>query len=243
MFVAPRRSNSGFGRSPIQIGFAAVNHLHGQPDGECRSLAFAGTGDFDASAVKFDELLDDRQAKAQPAMPARGARIGLAEAVEHVGQKLGLDSLARIGNSEFEMRVDALHRDLHLAALGRELDRVREQVPNDLLQPAAVAEYWSRVGIQHRFDANVLGVGGRTHRVDGGADDLRQVDGGDIQPHLARNDAAHIEQVFDELRLGFGVSLDDCQTFMFLAVVFRAKHELGVTQDRVERRSQFVRNG
>ena len=66
---------------------------------------------------------------------------------------------------------------------------------------------------------------------------------GHIQPHLAGNDAAHIEQVFDELRLGFGVSLDDRQAFVLLAVVFRAEHELGVAQDRVERRSQFVRNG
>ena len=45
----------------------------------------------------------------------------------------------------------------------------------------------------------------------------------DVQPHLARGDPAHVEQVLDELRLHAGVSLDDLQPLVDLGLAHGAR--------------------
>jgi hypothetical protein len=41
--------------------------------------------------------------------------------------------LAGVADDDLDVRVDALKAELHTPALGRELDRVGKQVPDDLL--------------------------------------------------------------------------------------------------------------
>jgi hypothetical protein len=91
------------------------------------------------------------------------------------------------------------------------------------LQAAAVAEHRPGVWIEHRFHANLLGLRRRPHSVDGRLYDLRHIEACSVQANLARDDATHIEQVFDDLSLGFGISLYDCETLLFLVLVFRAE--------------------
>ena len=93
---------------------------------------------------------------------------------------------------------------------GRELDRVGEQVPEDLLQAVRVAGRRARRAGRARVCSRIaLGVGGGPHGVDRRPDDGRQVDPLHVQPHLAGDDAAHVQQVLDDLRLRAGVALDD----------------------------------
>ena len=61
-----------------------------QRDDERRSAAFARAGGTDGAAVQLDEVLDDRQAEAQPAVQAGRRGVGLAEALEDVRQELRL---------------------------------------------------------------------------------------------------------------------------------------------------------
>jgi hypothetical protein len=68
-----------------------------------------------------------------------GALVSLAEAVENVGQELAADADARVLHSDFHLRLDDLGLDHYLPALGRELDGVGEQVPDDLLEAVGVA--------------------------------------------------------------------------------------------------------
>ena len=96
------------------------------------------------------------------------------------------------------------------AAARRELDRVGEQVPEDLLQPARVAGDRCRaVRVEHRSQADALGARRPGATVSTrGVDDAGEVQRLHVQPHLAGDDPAHVEQVLDDLRLRAGVALD-----------------------------------
>ena len=91
------------------------------------------------AAVQLGQLLRDREPEAEAAMLARERRVGLPEPLEDERQELRRDaapvSLTVISTCEF----DARETQLHPAAARRELDRVRQQVPDDLLQPIRIA--------------------------------------------------------------------------------------------------------
>ena len=86
------------------------------------------------AAVKIYDVLDDRQTQAHPALCTVGA-AGLPEAIENIFECALVDPLAVIGDDNFEVRIDSLEAHLHLAALGRELDRVGQEIPHRLLKP------------------------------------------------------------------------------------------------------------
>ena len=73
-------------------------------------------------------------------MAACRRAIGLAKAVEDVGQKFGRDALAAIGNFERDALADALRCDAHLALRGREFDGVGKQIPGDLVQAQLIED-------------------------------------------------------------------------------------------------------
>ena len=64
----------------------------------------------------------------------------------------------------------------------------------------------------------------------------------DVEAHLAGGDAAHVEQVFDELRLHARVALDRLEPLLQIRSSLRAApQDLRPAEDRVERRPQLVR--
>ncbi len=85
------------------------------------------------AAVKIYDVLDDRETQAHPALCTVGA-AGLPEAIENIFKCALVDPLAVVGDDNFQMRIDSLEAHLHLAALGRELDRVGQEIPHRLLQ-------------------------------------------------------------------------------------------------------------
>src|SRR5688572_23927778 len=74
-------------------------------------------------------------------MRSRGARLFLTESVEDIRQKFPVDTDASIGHDDvyliFRLAPCEPHRD---ASPLRELDRVRHQVPDNLLKTARIAE-------------------------------------------------------------------------------------------------------
>ena len=118
----------------------------GQRDGERRSLAFAGALGADAAAVHLDELLDDGQPQAEPGVPPRGRSVGLAEAVEDVGQEFGLDADAGVDDADLDMRVDPLQQDLDLPPLGVNLTALASRFQTTCCRRAAIAGDRSRRG-------------------------------------------------------------------------------------------------
>src|SRR4051794_35954684 len=105
-----------------------------QRNRERRALADAFTAGVDGSAMQLDQMPDDRQAKPQPAMLARGAGVGLPEALEKLRKMFRGNALPRVADGDLHGGRNALQQHLHASAFGREFDRVGEQVPDDLLK-------------------------------------------------------------------------------------------------------------
>src|SRR4030095_334958 len=77
-----------------------------------------------------------------------------------------------------------------------------------------------------------------------GLDDRGGRDLADIQPQRARGDAAHVEEVLDELRLDTRVALDDLEPALEVdGAHARHAQDLRPPENRVERRPQLVRQG
>ena len=133
-------------------------------------------------------------------------------------------------------------RDSGLAIGWRELDGVRQEVPDDLLQPARVGGQRADAEIEVAGQPDAFAVGRGTHRLDRRVDDRRRIHGADLEEQLSGIDAARVEQVLDELRLHARVALDRLQTPHDVRFVLAAdaKH-LAPAEDRVERRAQLVR--
>ena len=127
------------------------------------------------------------------------------------------------------------------AARRRELDRVREQVPHDLLQPARVAGHRDQRPLQHGDQPEPLllrrGLG-RLHRH---LQHGREVDGPGLEADLAAHDPRDVQQVVEELGQGLGAALDDPQGpgHGGLVHVLLAE-ELRPDEDGPQRRAQLV---
>jgi len=50
--------------------------------------------------VEFDEVADDGEAEPEAAVRAGGGGVGLAEAVEDVGEEGGVDAFAGVGDAD-----------------------------------------------------------------------------------------------------------------------------------------------
>src|SRR5437879_3507846 len=74
------------GRGAGSAGVAREAH------GEDGAAAFAGAVGADLAAVEFDDVPHDRQPDPQSAVRSRAGAVGLAEAVEDVGEELGVDA-------------------------------------------------------------------------------------------------------------------------------------------------------
>ena len=94
---------------------------------------------------------------------------------------------------------------LDAATAGRELDRVREQVPDHLLQPIGVTEDPPRRRVDEAGKRDRLRLRCGRERVGCRLDDRSQLEGTAVELQLARHDAGDVEQVVDEARLGPGV--------------------------------------
>ena len=171
---------------------------------------------------------------------ARG--IGLAKAIEHERQHVGCDALAGVGDDDLDTGVDTLDAHLHPAAGRRELHRVQHEIPHDLLQPIRIATDGARARADHALDPDFLGLRRGPRRVERLLDDALEVDRADVETHLARDHARHVEQVVDELHLRVGLADDDVQRAGHaLAADLAALQHPRPAIDGVERGAELVR--
>src|SRR5438128_3708762 len=107
---------------------------HRERDDEDRAPVLARALRAHGAAVKLDDVLHQREAEPEAAVRARARAVALAERLEDVRNELRRDPDARVGDDDLDARLGARETHAHAAARRRELDRVREQVPDDLLQ-------------------------------------------------------------------------------------------------------------
>ena len=105
------------------------------------------------------------------------AAVGLAEPVEDVGQEIRADAHAVVAHPDLGVAVaGALQADLDAAAGRGELDGVREQVPDHLLQAVGIAGDRPASGVEAQLEADLLAVGAGRMVSTAASIDLCQVD-------------------------------------------------------------------
>src|SRR5207302_8504798 len=127
-----------------------------------------------------------------PAARARGGPCALSEALEDEREEAGTNAPARVAPDDHGPPVRQLDPDFDAAALGRELDGVREQVPDHLLQAAGVAPHPACCAAEGRLEPDALRLRRRTDGHDRGGDRLPQVDRLSLQAKLAGSDARDV---------------------------------------------------
>src|SRR5204862_7059938 len=94
-----------------------------------------------AAAWRHDELLDYREPEAEPSFAAPRRRVAPLKTIEDVWQEHRVDALARVTNDD--ARDVCVAPDAHddVPAGGGELERVRHQVSDDLLQTLGITQH------------------------------------------------------------------------------------------------------
>ena len=154
---------------------------------------------MDRAAVHLDDVTHDRQAQAEASGLARHAALGLAEPIEHKRQEVVADPDAGVADHDFDVRIDPLEPELDATALRRELHRIGQQVPDDLLQPIGIAGHGPDPGIDDGLETHALRIGGRLGGRDRVVEDHRQLHGLHVQTDLAGDDPRHVQDILDNL--------------------------------------------
>ena len=191
---------------------------------EGRSLIEARARSLDGTAVQLDEVLGDRQAEAQPPRRSRRRRIGLTEAIEHVGQEFRCDALARVVHGNLHR--SRLPRCLHLDAAARsgELDGVVQDVPEDLLHAPPVGLDARQRAVDPGPQLYALGARRRLHRLYRRRERRLEIERTQLEPHGSGRQLVHLEEILDQLRLDLRVALDDRHRLLRIADAALREH-------------------
>src|SRR5216683_6784097 len=92
----------------------------------------------DAPSMELDEVLGDREP--EPAVAAGRQLLLLGEAVEDVWQAVEADPLPGVDHLDPGTGAGGLEANLDSAAVGCELDRVREKDGEDLVKPLGIGD-------------------------------------------------------------------------------------------------------
>src|SRR5262245_12322858 len=124
-------------RGPGSVGPSSLDRPHGQRELERASLADLALAP-DAAAVHLDEAFRKGEPEAGP-LALLGASFRLLKLLEDAIQILGGDARAAVGDRNPHLAVHPRRADVDLAALRSELHGVREQIEDDLPDPALVS--------------------------------------------------------------------------------------------------------
>ena len=110
------------------------------------------------SVMQLDEVARQRQAESGAATPRAASLLGLVELVEDALQLVGGDADALVCDVDaHSVGVGHRHVDGHRPAARRELDGVRQQIEEDLLQAPFVEPYARHGGERLSWTSSYLG--------------------------------------------------------------------------------------
>src|SRR5215471_16213544 len=107
-------------------------------DSEIGAPPRARTRSGDAAAMHLDQMTHDGQAETEATILARRCTVRLPESVEDMRQKFRVDSYAGIADGNLNPVSDPLQLRIDVTSRVRELDCVRQEVPDDLLYTVSV---------------------------------------------------------------------------------------------------------
>ncbi len=156
-------------------------------------------------------MTDNRQPQAETAVRSGAGGIGLSEAIKDIGKKIGGDPHPGVGDPDVNVEVGSLHLNGNAPLFRRELDGIRQKIPDDLLKPIGIGQDGDRRIGESERDRNPLGVGRRLNGLDRRLNDRGDLDLPDVEMKLPGDNPGNVEQILDQLRLSRGVSRDRLQ--------------------------------
>jgi hypothetical protein len=198
----------------------------------------------DLAAVPRHDLLAEIEADAEPSARAPGV-VALLHELEDPLARLGSDAAPAIGHRDAHERRAAAGRgrDLDRSAVRRELDRVVDQIRQDLADPHLVGEH-GRQRVDARGDRDALGLGGGAPDLDHVLDHRAELERARRNAQLAVLDARDLDQVADHAAHLLRVAQTDAEIFALLGgdrAREPVEHDREQLVQRRERRAQLVR--
>ena len=213
----------------------------------------------DLAAEQAGDLAADREPEPGPAEAAADRALGLLERLEDQAQLVRRDADPGVDHRERDDVLGARQRVAAVVHVGRrsadaeldgaavrELERVREQVLQHLLEALLVGRELLR-GVRRQVDREVESLLAR-HRREGALDvlaDRAQLRAAGVHVHLPRLDLGEVEDVVDQREQVRAGVVDRGRRVDLLGrevpALVRRQH-LGQDQQRVQRRAQLVRH-
>src|ERR1700755_1311366 len=132
---------------------------------------------------------DDSQTESEPAVHPGRFPVCLPETVEDVRQKVCRNALPVVLHGDLQLRSLSGGTHANATAFGRELDGVRQQVPEDLPQTMRVTHDQLAPRLKIGLNLYPFCFRGRHHSLDGRLDDFVQVNRATLNKELACDDA------------------------------------------------------
>src|SRR3954468_9275527 len=212
----------------------------GYLEGRSLPLAFARRGH--RAPVRLDDVPDDRETETEAAVVPRRSAVFLGEPVEDVGQESGIDSGAGVAHLDDGVPAGAADGERHAPSHGSELEGIRQEVPQDLLESRSISRNQTDRPIDVGVDDDRLPLRLRKDGLDRRVSAPADVDGLHLHLELPGHDAGAIEKIVDELRLRLDGSLDRFgAAFDPVLVQLPAAHHLSVHEHGPEGGTQLVR--
>ena len=133
-------------------------------------------------------MTDDREPEPQPGTHLRIV-ISLAKPIEDEWQKFRRNAHAVVGYADFHIVLFVSNGDFYTPAGRGEFNGIRQQIPNDLLQPVWISIDEFSDLCKTRYDADILRLRQTPHRLDGSLNHRSDLNGLHFQMQLSRDDS------------------------------------------------------
>ena len=187
--------------------------------------------------MQLREAPHQRKPDAQAALRAVERPRALYERLEDARRELGRHADPRIGDTEQRLVAFASDRHGDGAAFGRELERVAEQVADDLLDARRIGVHPRRRERLH--DAPLPGAAARAQRGKHARGGVGEVERLALQHDLAGHGARRVEEIVGHAREMLDLTADH-RARMGARLLVRSAEELRGVGERAERVAELV---
>ena len=188
-------------------------------------------------------MAHDAEAEAEASVGPRRAAVTLPEPLEEVRRGRVVESDSGVAHREPHAVAMAIEGDGHAPSRRGELDGVRDQIPDNLLEAAGIGSHRTDAPVEIDLHRDPLRVGRRMRSSNGLFHDRLE----QCRPHrdleLATNDQRDIEHAVDEARLRPPRPVDRLDRPHGLRRIEpSAREQPRPTEDGIQRRPEFVRH-
>jgi len=190
--------------------------------------------------VKVHQAADQGESDPHAAPRPVDRRVGLREELEDVGERLGCNADAGIGDPDRDIAAASMHRHLDPPPRRRVLQRVPQQIGEDLLQPDRITEHPKRTGIGGHRQVEPVSSRRRLQLGDQPLQERDELDRLTLEDHLAGGHPGHIEQVVHQSGEHVDLALDEPELPGGVVVALAPCSGPGRERDRVPDRPERV---